>query len=239
MHVETYGDGPWLFVGWPIRTRNTLPQFDPAAAVRDVYLEGLTDAYRVVLMDCPPTGDDSRAVVDSFTPERVCEEVLAAADRVGADRFAWYGYSWSAVVGLQLAARTDRLTALVCGGWTPLSAPYGDMLSWAERRAEQTGLPDWAMTATYYRELVSWPERQAVSQIKCPRMAFAGDDDIIVSEGTTFRVGPLLAEHRAELEDMGWTVQVVEGHRHDLFMHPVVVVPLVRAFLDPFLVNAG
>ncbi len=99
MHVEVYGDGPWLFVGWPIRTRNTPPQFDPAASVRDRYLDQLTDAYRVVLMDYPPTGDDARAVVDSFTPDRVCADMLAAADAMGADRFAWCGYSWSGVVG--------------------------------------------------------------------------------------------------------------------------------------------
>ena len=235
MHVEVYGDGPCLFVGWPIRTRNTPPQFDPAGSVRDGYLDLLTATYRVVLMDYPPTGDDARAVVDSFTPDRVRSDVLAAADAMGADRFAWYGYSWSAVVGLQLASGTDRLTALVCGGWPPLGAPYGDMLSWAERRAELTGLPDWAMTATYYRGLVSWSERQAVSRITCPRMAFAGSDDVIVSEGWTFRVGPLLAEHRAELEDMGWTVQLVDGHHHDMFMNPDLVVPVVRGFLDPIL----
>jgi pimeloyl-ACP methyl ester carboxylesterase len=237
MHFEVYADGPLLFVGWPIRTRNTLPQFDPAASVRDSYLDKLTDRYRVVLMDYPPTGDDARVVVDSFTPDRVRLDVLTAADAMGADRFAWYGYSWSAVVGLQLASGTDRLTALVCGGWPPLGAPYRDMLSWAERRAAHTGLPDWAMTATYYRELVSWPERQAVSQIACPRMAFAGSDDVIVSEGSTFRVGPLLTEHRAELEEMGWTVQLLDGQRHDVFMNPDVVVPLVRGFLDPILIG--
>jgi len=44
-------------------------------------------------------------------------------------------------------------------------------------------------------------------------MAFAGSDDVIVSEGSTFRVGPLLAEHRAELEATGWTVQLVAGQR--------------------------
>jgi pimeloyl-ACP methyl ester carboxylesterase len=237
MHVETYGDGPWLFVGWPIRTRNTPAQFDPAASVRERYLDQLTGNYRVVLMDCPPTGDDAAAVVDTFTPDRVTADVLAAADAAGADRFAWYGYSWSAVVGLQLAARSRRLTALVCGGWPPLGAPYRDMLLWAEGRAQRTGLPDWALTATYYRELVSWPERQAVSQIACPRMAFAGSDDVIVSEGSTFRVGPLLAENRAELEAMGWSVQLIDGHRHDLFMNPDVVVPLVRGFLDPILIG--
>src|SRR5262245_6504631 len=169
MHVEVYGDGPWLFVGWPIRTRNTPAQFDPSASVRDRYLAQLTDAYRVVLMDNPPTGEHAAAAVNTFTPDRETADILAVADAAGADQFAWYGYSWSGVVGLQLAARTDRLTALVCGGWPPLGAPYREMLLWADARANRTGLPDWAMTATYYLGLQSWSERDALSQITCPR----------------------------------------------------------------------
>jgi pimeloyl-ACP methyl ester carboxylesterase len=236
MHFEVYGDGPWLIVGWPIRTRNTPPQFDPAASVRDRYLDELTESYRVALLDYPPTGENARAAVDSFTPERVCGDVLAAADAMGANRFAWSGYSWSSVVGLQLAARADRITALICGGWPPIGAPYREMLAWADGRAERSGLPDWAMTATYYRGLQSWSERDALSHTVCPRMAFAGSDDVIESEGSTFRVGPLLHEHRAELEAMGWRVEIVDGHRHDLFMHPDVVIPLIRSFLDPILI---
>ena len=112
------------------------------------------------------------------------------------------------------------------------------MVLWSDRVAERTRLPDWAMTVTYYRGLLTWAEREAVSSIACPRMAFAGSDDVIVSEGTTFRVGPLLAGHRAELEEMGWTVHLVDGHHHDLFMHPDVVVPLVRGFLDPILLGS-
>ena len=111
VHFEVYGDGPWLFVGWPLRTRNTPLQFDPAASVRDRYLDQLTTAYRVVLMDYPPTGDDAKAAVDSFTPDRVTADVLATADSVGADRFAGMAIHRSGVVGLQLAARADRLTA--------------------------------------------------------------------------------------------------------------------------------
>jgi pimeloyl-ACP methyl ester carboxylesterase len=237
MRFEVYGEGPCLFVGWPLRATTSPPAADPTAPVRQRYLDQLTGAYRVVLMDYPPTGDDAAAVIDSFTPDRVCAEILDVADAAGIDRFAWYGYSWGGVVGLQLAARTNRLTALVCGGWPPLGAPYAEMLVWAEGRAQRTGLPDWAMTATYYRQLVSWPERDALSIVSCPRMAFARSGDVIVSEGTTFHVGPLLAEHRAELEEMGWTVQLVDGDRHDVFMHPDVVVPLVRGFLDPLLIR--
>jgi pimeloyl-ACP methyl ester carboxylesterase len=50
------------------------------------------------------------------------------ADAAGADRFAYYGYSWLALAGLQLAIRTDRLTALAMGGFPPLDGPYAQML---------------------------------------------------------------------------------------------------------------
>jgi pimeloyl-ACP methyl ester carboxylesterase len=238
VRYEVHGSGPYLFLGYPLRASGKGDDGNPATSVRDSYLTQLTSRYRVVTMGYPPTGDEAQALIDTFTPERVSAEILEVADAVGADRFAWYGYSWGGVVGLQLAAQSSRLTALICGGWPPLGAPYADMVSWSEHVAARTGLPDWAITVTYYRGLLTWPERQAVSSIRCPRMAFAGSDDVIVSEGTTFRVGPLLAEHRAELEEMGWTVNMVDGHRHDLFMHPEVVVPLIRGFLDPIFLDA-
>jgi hypothetical protein len=55
-----------------------------------------------------------------LTADRWCNHIFAAADAARADRFAWFGYSGGGVVGLQLASRTDRLTALICGGWPPL-----------------------------------------------------------------------------------------------------------------------
>lgn len=72
------------------------------AALRKGYLDRLTDRYRVIVMDYPPTGPDAARAVDSFDPNRVCADILAVADAAGADRFAWFGYSWGGVVGLQL-----------------------------------------------------------------------------------------------------------------------------------------
>jgi pimeloyl-ACP methyl ester carboxylesterase len=65
---------------------------------------------------------------DTLTPANVAGDLLAVADAAGADRFAYYGYSWLALSGLQLAIRTDRLTALVMGGYPPLDGPYTQML---------------------------------------------------------------------------------------------------------------
>jgi hypothetical protein len=68
-------------------------------------------------------------------------------------------------------------------------------------------------------------------------MAFAGGGDTITTAGYTVRIGPLLAERRADLERMGWTVHLLDGVRHDLFTRPETVVPLMRASLDPALLR--
>jgi hypothetical protein len=88
---------------------------------------------------------------------------------------------------------------------------------------------------TYYRNLQNWAEREAVSQFHCPRMTFAGSKDVIVANGETVRIGPTIAEHRQELEQMGWTVRVLDGVGHEIGAQPHITMPLVREFLDPIL----
>ena len=78
------------------------------------YFNRLADRYRVIVIEYPPR-DEAQAFVDSFTADHVCADILAVANAASADRFAWFGFSWGGVVGLQLATRTNRLTALVYG----------------------------------------------------------------------------------------------------------------------------
>ena len=69
-------------------------------------------------------------------------------------------------------------------------------------------------------------------------MTFAGTDDVVTTPQVTARIGPLIAEHREELQRMGWSVRLVDGFRHDLGSRPDVVIPLLREFLDPLLLQA-
>jgi len=229
-----YGtSGPAIIVG---------PGFKPtsptASTARTEYLNALTDRYRVIVIDYPPIGDDAVARVARFTPANVSLDILAVADAAGVERFAWYGYSIGAVMGLQLAIRTNRLTALVCGGWPPLGAPYKQMVSISEAGVKQgLGGPDIEIYLTYYKNLAEWDEQSAVSKLTCPRMAFAGSDDVIPAFGYITRIGPTVSEHREELERMGWKVRLVDGFNHNLFYRPDVVVPLIREFLDPVLLH--
>ena len=119
-------------------------------------------------------------------------------------------FSWGGVVGLQLAARTDRLSALICGGWPPLGASYRDMTRSSEWLAHRAGAPAAELMVTFYRALNEWRDEEAVSKFACPRMAFAGSDDVITTGGYTTRIGPLVAERRADLERLGWSVRLVD-----------------------------
>jgi pimeloyl-ACP methyl ester carboxylesterase len=90
-------------------------------------IDGLSDAFRVVAFDY----ENHVLQVpkpDTLTPASMTADLLAVADAAGADRFAYYGYSWLALAGLQLAIRTDRLTGLAMGGFPPLDGPYAEML---------------------------------------------------------------------------------------------------------------
>jgi pimeloyl-ACP methyl ester carboxylesterase len=159
----------------------------------------LTERYRVAALDYPTAVMlNARDGWAAFTPDRVCSDILGVADAMGVRSFAFYGYSWGGVVGLQLATRTSRVSALAIGGWPPLGAPYAEM---------PNGTAERTMYSYFYDSLVNWPERQAIARIGCPRMAFAGSNDIIRAAHVTARIAPLLAEHRVELERMGWVVR--------------------------------
>ena len=115
--LGTCGNWMWIASG---QTRGAYREkgTGPALIFGDgALMDRFTDSYRVVLPDA------FQGAAESFTADRWCADILAIADAAGVERFAWYGFSFGAVVGLQLAARTDRLSALICGGWPPLGGP--------------------------------------------------------------------------------------------------------------------
>jgi pimeloyl-ACP methyl ester carboxylesterase len=195
---------------------------------------------------------------DTLTAAAVAADLLAIADAAGADRFAYYGYSWLALAGLQLATRTDRLTALAMGGYPPLGGPYDAMLEVtriAHRMAvANQGKPptvaepgDWdsaevsrhpdqtAQYVTLYESLRGFDERAALDRLRIPRLAFAGTDDNI-SYGPKWNdayvaIGEPLRQHQEELAERGWTVELVKDADHMTAMLPGVVLPILTPWL--------
>jgi pimeloyl-ACP methyl ester carboxylesterase len=132
IEVRVHGQGPALLL--PVNPRpvegpqaDELRRWGNDPALGRSLIDGLKDAFRVVAFDYE--GHVLQVPKpDTLTPDNVAGDFLAVADAAGVERFAWYGYSWLALVGLQLAIRTDRLTALAMGAWPPLGGPYAEML---------------------------------------------------------------------------------------------------------------
>jgi pimeloyl-ACP methyl ester carboxylesterase len=130
--VEVKGRGPTVLLAVnpePVTgpQAEELRRWGADPALGRTLVDGLSDAFRVVAFDYE--GHVLQAPKpDTLTPANVAGDLLAVADAAGADRFAYYGYSWLALAGLQLAVRTDRLAALAMGGFPPLDGPYGEML---------------------------------------------------------------------------------------------------------------
>ena len=132
IEIEVEGEGPTLLL--PVNPHpvtgpqaETMRAWGADPALGHTLIKGLRDAFRVVAFDYE--GQCLRLPKpDTLTPTNVASDLLAVADAVGADRFAYYGYSWLALIGMQLAIRTDRLAALVMGGFPPLDGPYAAML---------------------------------------------------------------------------------------------------------------
>ncbi len=213
IEIEVHGAGPTLLL--PVNPQpvnglqaETMRQWGADPELGQSLIKGLSDAFRVVAFDYE--GQCLRIPKpDTLTPANIASDLLAVADAVGAERFAYYGYSWLALIGLQLAIRTNRLSALIMGGFPPLDGPYAAMLrvttvahEMAVEAAAQTDerVPDqqpaveagdWDSVqvtispdqtwqfVTLYQALQGFDDRAAQAHITCPRLCFAGSVDEI------------------------------------------------------------
>jgi pimeloyl-ACP methyl ester carboxylesterase len=210
--VEVHGEGPSVLL--PV---NPQPVEGPQAeelhrwggdpALGRSLIDGLGDAFRVVAFDYE--GHVLRVPKpDTLTPANLVADLLAVADAAGADRFAYYGYSWLAVAGLQLAIRSERVAALAMGGYPPLDGPYAEMLKVTaathelavanaasppptEPSGQAPEETDWSQVqvtlsegqtrqfVTLYQALRDFDDRAAQAQLTCPRLCFVGSADEI------------------------------------------------------------
>ncbi|MFD6176282.1 alpha/beta fold hydrolase [Isoptericola sp. NPDC060282] len=266
LDVTTLGDGPAVLL--PVRTAPLDgPQADAMRAwgadpdLGAVLAHRVADAgFRVVAADYeahlaahPRPG--------TLTADAVADDLLAVADAAGTDRFAYYGYSWLALAGLQLALRTDRLTGLAMGGYPPLDGPYAAMLA-VTRAAHRLALAhrdaprpaatpapepgDWGsveMTqspeqtgqyVTLYESLDDFDDAASLA-LRVPRLAVVGaDDDIVYGPGwgdVEVVIAGAVARRRPELEAAGWTVALLPGKDHMSAMQADAVLPVLLPWL--------
>ena len=256
--IEVRGDGPSLLM--PVNPTpvegpqaEAMRQWGADPALGRSLIEGLADVARVVAFDYEGHVL-STPKPDTLTPANVVADILAVADAADADRFAYYGYSWLAMVGLQLALSTDRLTGLAMGGYPPIDGPYAEMLrvtrtGWELATGVRTpgGEDVWASAflqpdqqrqfVTLYETLEGFDDRTALPRIPVDvdRLCFVGSTDEIRYGPTWGDVYVSMADPvvrgRAELDALGWEVEVVDGLDHTAAMQAAVVVPLLRPWI--------
>jgi pimeloyl-ACP methyl ester carboxylesterase len=267
LEVTVFGDGPAVVI--PVSTAviecERAEQMrawgaDPnlgdtlAASLAGAGLMVVTADYEGHLTDHPKP--------HTLTADAVASDLLAIADAAGVDRFAYYGYSWLALSGLQLALRTTRLRALVMGGYPPLGGPYGAMLA-VTRTAHRMALDaqnrppapaveatpgDWDSVpfdrtpdqtqqyVTLYESLDGFDDRTIQSGLRIPRLAFAGANDNIAYgpkwDDAYVAIAEPLAAHRDELIELGWSVHLIPDTDHMSAMQAVNVLPILTAWLQ-------
>jgi pimeloyl-ACP methyl ester carboxylesterase len=254
IEIETYGAGAALLL--PVNPRpvegeqaEQLRQYGADPALGQNLINGLSDRVRVVAFDYEGhLWRNPRP--DTLTPDAVVRDFLAIADAVQAERFAYYGYSWLGMIGLQLALRTPRLSALVMGGFPPIEGPYAEMLQVTTAAYEMAGgvpNPDdeWSTArlskaqtrqfVTLYQALQGFDDQAVQARLTCPRLCFVGSADEIVHGEHWGNVlvslaGPIV-RRQAELEALGWQVRVLDGLDHMQAMQAVQVVPMLRSWL--------
>lgn len=129
------------------------PSLGTTLAMWDELADALARSYRVVRYDTRGHGGSS--VPDGpYTVDGLASDVLALADSLGVERFAFVGLSLGGVIGQTIAANhPDRLTALVLACTGP---SFGDPDAWRERaaRVRQEGMA-WLVEPTKGRWFTS------------------------------------------------------------------------------------
>jgi pimeloyl-ACP methyl ester carboxylesterase len=258
IEIEIHGAGPTLLL--PVNPQpvtgplaEQMRQYGTDPALGQSLIKGLSDAFRVVAFDYE--GQCLRLPKpETLTPANAASDLLTVADAVGAHRFAYYGYSWLALIGLQLAIRTDRLSALIMGGFPPLNGPYEEMLRVTTATyemasgarpmpsADESEWSDMSLSkdqtqqfVTLYQALQGFDDQAAQARLTCPRLCFVGSKDEIQYDQHWGNVSVSLAgpivQGQAQLSDLGWDVRVLDGLDHIQAMQAKQVVPILRLWL--------
>ena len=102
IEIKVDGEGPTLLL--PVNPEpvtgpqaETMRQWGADPELGHSLIKGLSDAFRVVTFDYE--GQCLRLPKpNTLTPANAASDLLAVAGAVGADRFAYYGYSWLALI---------------------------------------------------------------------------------------------------------------------------------------------
>ena len=236
IYFEAHGQGEGIFFGPPLLA--TTAAGEPEIRdLKQALLDELASRYRLVFFDYPyGRGRSHSSAEPGIRVEQAVQDLIAIADAAGLDRFIWYGYSWGAVLGYQLAVRTNRLAALIAGGFPPIDGPYAVMRETCRRLAAHAPpghtAEFMAQYWRFYESLRDFSDHDCLSKINIPRLCYAGTRDVVeYGGGGEARIGEILQANRDRLAISGWQVVLIPEADHSTAIHAEAVIPIVRSFL--------
>jgi pimeloyl-ACP methyl ester carboxylesterase len=228
LRYEVTGSGPALL----------LPKFNYSRWDRYLDLGLLAGRFTVVIASPRGFGASSRLPADGdYRVADLADDLVAVMEVAGFGRFSVFGYSFTGAFAPWLAHLSDRVDAVVSGGfqivgdYSPLypeiqglaEAARSDPAAWAEL----TSLFDNRAALEFYRELSESPPDFLVDSLPCPLFAFWGEDDEEIAKGGG---AELLA---AGLDRRGLKHASFPGHDHNgMLVHLNEAVPSVLAWFD-------
>jgi pimeloyl-ACP methyl ester carboxylesterase len=233
-------ENPAVFLGPHFyRTRT---QSDESSTVS--WIEALQREFFLIIADYPrgigATGNPQR---QSYNAAMAAAEYELIADAADIDRFAWVGYSFGGAIGVQVACRTNRISALAIGGFPPLNAPFARVAELAREMAlapppvpESWDVGVFWSTVAFYESLLSWPERAAVGALKMPRLVYMGECDDGLGPRGEIPLAQNLRVVEEELRSLAWQVVWLPGLDHMAALQPAHSLPCVQQFLRGALV---
>jgi pimeloyl-ACP methyl ester carboxylesterase len=228
LQYEVTGSGPALL----------LPKFNYSRW--DRYLDVGLLAGRFTVVTASPRGfaASGRLAADGdYRVADLADDLVAVMEAAGFVRFSVFGYSFTGAFAPWLAHLTDRVDAVVSGGFPiagDYSPQYPDVQAQMEAAranpaawAELTSLFDNRAALGFYRELSELPPDFLVDNLTCPLFAFWGEDD----EEIAFGGGAQLLA--AALDSRGLGHASFPGHDHNgMLDHINVALPSVLAWFD-------
>lgn len=173
---EVYGSGPCVLV--------PRCNFDWAA----FGLERLQRHRTVLIVEPRGYGRGAKLAAEAYTADMLADDLLQACTEAGFERFSVFGYSLTGAVAAWLATVSDRVDAVVSGGF-PLAGDYKPILEMVEAgvaasaadSATRDLTADFDMSAAvaFYRRLAALPPGGLIDSGR-PVFGFWGGGDGVV-----------------------------------------------------------
>jgi hypothetical protein len=117
----------------------------------------------------------------------------------------------------------------------PSSEPSGpDEVDWSQVQVTLTEAQT-RQFVTLYEDLQDFDDHAAQARVRCPRLCFVGAADEITYDerwgGVRVSMADSIINRRADLESLGWQVEVLDGLDHTQAMQAAHVLPILRPWL--------